>query len=142
MVDGLNIRNEWFITARMFERAKDKNFNPDLLAQALLLTEYGYEVICEQRHSEYADELFMLSGFRREFDLGTYDSGIYSSIDVLFGCGYLYKYWFDKGFTDTKEIYRLAKPEIIQANFNTLHISGYDYWISYLKDLDGRLRFS
>lgn len=141
-MESINIRNEWLIVSGMFKWAVRKNKSIDALAKALLTSEYGYEVLSEKRHSEYADYLFMLSGFNRDFDLGTlsddkYDYGEY----VAECCGYLYKYWFDTHKEDTaEEIYRLAKPEIIYQNFVPLHVTGYDYWIAYLKDLDGRLK--
>lgn len=138
MTKGINIRTEWFIVEGMFSYAYKKGYSIDKLAEVLLTSEYGYEVLSEKRHSEYADSLFMLSGFKREFDLGKRKNDKYDYGDLLPGCcGHFYKYWFDKGFTDTKEIYRLAKPEIIYLNFNTLHISGYNYWVEYLKDLNG-----
>lgn len=137
-MNSIDIRYEWFIVGDMFKWAHRNGFSIDKLAQVLLTTDYGYEVISEKRHSEYSDALFMLSGFKREFNLGSYTE---DKFDYSFYfpecCGYFYKYWYDKGLKDTKEIYRLAKPEIMYCNFNTLHSGGYNYWINYLIDLDG-----
>ena len=131
---GVNIRTEWLIMSDMFKYAYRKGLNIDELAELLLTTQYGYEVISEKRHSEYADGLFMLSGFKLFSDLEGDCRGKYSD-DLAITCGHFYKYWYDKGFINTKEMYRLAKPSIIWDNFATLHISGYNYWIEYLQSI-------
>lgn len=137
-MNSIDIRYEWFIVGDMFKWAYKKGFSIDKLAEVLLTTDYGYEVMSEKRLSEYSDELFMLSGFTREFDLGKYTEDKFNySIFFAGCCGHFYKYWYDNGLKDTKEIYRLAKPEIMYYNFNTIYNGGYNYWMTYLKDLNG-----
>lgn len=135
---GILVRTEWGTVSRMFEWAVEREYSIERLAYCLLCEQYGYEVMSELRRSEYADELFMLSGFEREFDLGKSKDDRYNYGDFVAGCaGYAYKYWYDMYDDDCKEIYRLANPVIIYQHFFTLHVSGYAYWVDYLRDVNG-----
>lgn len=130
--------NDWQLfhcdmIGNMFILCNKWGIDADSLAENLLTTEYGISVMNENRSIEYSGDTFMLEGFRKNTKLAETDNAKYMD-DELWFAGYLYKYWYEKFHTNTREIYRIAALSKISAEYGFLHTQGWDYVIDYLID--------
>lgn len=130
--------NDWQLfhcdmIGNMFMLCNKRGIDADSLAENLLTTEYGISVMNENRSIEYSGDTFMLEGFRQNTKLAKTTDMKYMD-DELWFTGYLYKYWYEKFHTHTREIYRLAPLSKISAEYGFLHTQGWDYVIDYLAD--------
>lgn len=125
------IIDEAIMLGYTFRWSVRKGYDSEEFIKAVMTSEWGIGVMDGTNHAEWADELFLLSGF--ESFVGLRKGRCYSELEMEF-MGYLYKYWVETRKISSVEVYRIAPPRRIVSGYNFLHTQGYDYVIEYLTD--------
>lgn len=125
------IHDESVILANAFIWSVRKGYDSELFIKTVMTSDWGISVMDGTNHAEWADELFLLSGF--EHFVGLQKGECYSEVEMEF-MGYLYKYWVETRKISSVEVYRIAPPRRIVLGYSFLHTQGYDYVIEYLTD--------
>ncbi|MDE6707728.1 MAG: hypothetical protein K2K06_06810 [Oscillospiraceae bacterium] len=125
------LHDECVILAEAFKWSVRRGYDSENFIKTVMTSEWGIHVMDGTYHSEWADELFLLSGFE-EF-IGLSKGDCYNELEMEF-IGYLYKYWVDTRHLSSVDVYKIAPPSRIVKGYSFLHTQGYEYVIELLTD--------
>lgn len=122
---------ESLMCMHMFEWSVRRGYDSEYFIKTVMTSDWGINVMNGNYATEWADELFLLSGF--EHFCGLKKGKTYTEWEMGF-IGYLYKYWVDTYKVSPEKVYKIATPSRIVRGYPFLHTQGYDYVVKVLTE--------
>ena len=124
------------MSGELFVLAASKGYESVNFVELALNTWYGHMVYDDIRANEWLADTYLLAGYEREFGSKLIKGPTYPN-EVMWFCGYLYRYW---GITEDRpiqEIYKIAPFEWLAAHYGFYHTQGEEYVIEDIKERRG-----
>lgn len=122
---------ESLMCGRMFSWSVKRGYDSEEFCKIVMTSDWGIRVMDGSNAVEWADELFLLSGF--ETYCGLSKGECYPEYVMQF-IGYLYKHWVMTYKVPSPTVYKIASPSRILDQYGFLHTQGYDYVVDLLTE--------
>lgn len=120
------------MSGQLFQLSVKKGYDSVKFAEIALTTFYGHMVYDDLRANEWLADTYLMSGYEREFKEKLVKGNTYS-LDIMYFCGYLYRYWGITEDIPINEVYKLAPIEWLASNYEFYHTQGEEYIIKDIK---------
>ena len=121
------------IQGRLFELSATKGYDSAAFIKAFMTGDVAKSLDSKYNRMQWAGEEYLLAELADTADLST--GGTVYDKEVLYWCGYLYRFWHYTTEESSKEIYRQAPVETMSRNWLIFHTLAPEVAIEDLKEI-------